>query len=166
MKVINLVVDKVIKAVMAVSGIVLLAVTFWQVVCRYVLKAPLPWSQDIIRLSFTYLVFWGAAYCVHEKANLNVDVLLTSLPKVIGKLLEIIINVVLARIFRIPVIYGTSVRTDRYDPDNVLSADSDVLVLYEHSQRGGLHDFLHDWKSGGTGKGIYSVEKGGEIGWH
>ena len=91
MKVINLVVDKVIKAVMAVSGIVLLAVTFWQVVCRYVLKAPLPWSQDIIRLSFTYLVFWGAAYCVHEKANLNVDVLLTSLPKVIGKLLEIII---------------------------------------------------------------------------
>ena len=53
MKVINLVVDKVIKAVMAVSGIVLLAVTFWQVVCRYVLKAPLPWSQDIIRLSFT-----------------------------------------------------------------------------------------------------------------
>ena len=38
MKVINLVVDKVIKAVMAVSGIVLLAVTFWQVVCRYVLK--------------------------------------------------------------------------------------------------------------------------------
>ena len=99
MKVINLVVDKVIKAVMAVSGIVLLAVTFWQVVCRYVLKAPLPWSQDIIRLSFTYLVFWGAAYCVHEKANLNVDVLLTSLPKVIGKLLEIIINVVLVGFF-------------------------------------------------------------------
>ena len=31
MKVINLVVDKVIKAVMVVSGIVLLAVTFWQV---------------------------------------------------------------------------------------------------------------------------------------
>ncbi|MFR6334038.1 MAG: TRAP transporter small permease, partial [Eisenbergiella sp.] len=84
MKVINLVVDKVIKAVMVVSGIVLLAVTFWQVVCRYVLKAPLPWSQDIIRLSFTYLVFWGAAYCVHEKSNLNVDVLLTSLPKEIG----------------------------------------------------------------------------------
>ena len=100
MKVINLVVDKVIKAVMAVSGIVLMAVTFWQVVCRYVLKAPLPWSQDIIRLSFTYLVFWGAAYCVHEKANLNVDVLLTSLPKVIGKLLEIIINVVLVGFFR------------------------------------------------------------------
>lgn len=99
MKVINLVVDKVIKAVMAVSGIVLLAVTFWQVVCRYVLKTPLPWSQDIIRLSFTYLVFWGAAYCVHEKANLNVDVLLTSLPKLIGKLAEIIINVVLIGFF-------------------------------------------------------------------
>lgn len=99
MKVINLIVDKVIKAVMAVSGIVLLAVTFWQVVCRYVLKAPLPWSQDIIRLSFTYLVFWGAAYCVHEKANLNVDVLLTSLPRFIGKLAEIMINVALIGFF-------------------------------------------------------------------
>lgn len=99
MRVINRVVDQVIKAVMAVSGIVLLAVTFWQVVCRYVLKAPLPWSQDIIRLSFTYLVFWGAAYCVHEKANLNVDVFLTALPKRIGKLAEIIINVVLIGFF-------------------------------------------------------------------
>lgn len=99
MKIVNQMVDHMIKFVMAVSGIVLLAVTFWQVVCRYILKAPLPWSQDIIRLSFTYLVFWGAAFCVREKANLNVDVLLTALPKRVGKLMEFAINLVLLGFF-------------------------------------------------------------------
>ena len=106
MKHINKIVDSIIRAVMAVSGMVLLFVTFWQVVCRYVLKLPLPWSQDIIRLSFTYLVFWGAAYCVRDKAHLNVDVILTSLPKKLEKLAMIVINLILCAFFAFLIYVG------------------------------------------------------------
>ena len=28
-------------------------ITFLQVICRFVLKSPLPWSTDILRLAFT-----------------------------------------------------------------------------------------------------------------
>ena len=64
-------VDKITKAVMGISAIVVFVITFLQVLCRFVLKSPLPWSTDILRLAFTYLVFWGAAWCVREKEHLN-----------------------------------------------------------------------------------------------
>ena len=74
MKLLNLMVDSGTKLVMGISAIAVLVVTFAQVLFRYVLKSPLPWSQDVLRLAFTYLVFWGAAWCVREKGHLNVDV--------------------------------------------------------------------------------------------
>ena len=80
MKLLNLMVDSGTKLVMGVSAIAVLVVTFAQVLFRYVLKSPLPWSQDVLRLAFTYLVFWGAAWCVREKGHLNVDVVLTAIP--------------------------------------------------------------------------------------
>lgn len=67
MKLLNLMVDSGTKLVMGISAIAVLVVTFAQVLFRYVLKSPLPWSQDVLRLAFTYLVFWGAAWCVREK---------------------------------------------------------------------------------------------------
>ena len=48
-------VDKITKAVMGISAIVAFVITFLQVLCRFVLKSPLPWSTDILRLAFTYL---------------------------------------------------------------------------------------------------------------
>ena len=80
---------------MGLSAATVFVITFAQVLCRYVLKSPLPWSTDILRLAFTYLVFWGAAWCVREKGNLNVDVLLTAMPVKLRRLVEILINVIL-----------------------------------------------------------------------
>ena len=73
-------VDGLARMIMGVSALLVFAITFLQVLCRFVLKSPLPWSTDILRLAFTYLVFWGAAWCVREKEHLNVDVVLTALP--------------------------------------------------------------------------------------
>ncbi|MFQ8842687.1 MAG: TRAP transporter small permease [Clostridium fessum] len=82
-------VNKITKAVMGISAIVVFVITFLQVLCRFVLKSPLPWSTDILRLAVTYLVFWGAAWCVREKEHLNVDVLLMSFPVKIRKVVEL-----------------------------------------------------------------------------
>ena len=60
-------VDKITKAVMGISAIVVFVITFLQVLCRFVLKSPLPWSTDILRLAF----FWysGALRGVCGKRN-------------------------------------------------------------------------------------------------
>lgn len=106
MRILNQIADGVAQLVMGISALTVFGVTFAQVLCRYVFKSPLPWSQDILRLAFTYLIFWGAAWCVRDKIHLNVDVLLTALPKSIAKVLEILINVVLCGFFLFLIIYG------------------------------------------------------------
>ncbi|MCI8511035.1 MAG: TRAP transporter small permease [Lachnospiraceae bacterium] len=99
MKVLNQLVDGVAKLVMGASACVVFVITFAQVLCRYVFKSPLPWSTDILRLAFTYLVFWGGAWCVKQKGHLNVDFFITSLPEKARKLLEIVIDVILCIFF-------------------------------------------------------------------
>ena len=106
MKTLNAVVDALCKLVMGVSALVVFVITFAQVLCRFVFKSPLPWSQDVLRLAFTYMVYWGAAWCVKVKGHLNVDVLLTSLPEKGRRILELLINVVLCGLFIFMIIQG------------------------------------------------------------
>lgn len=106
MKLLNQVVDNITKLVMGISAMVVFLITFAQVVCRYVLKSPLPWSTDILRLAFTYLVFWGAAWCVKTRGHLNVDVVLTAIPVKARRFVELAINLVLCGFFIFLIIYG------------------------------------------------------------
>nr|WP_312579914.1 TRAP transporter small permease [Sedimentibacter sp.] len=108
MKTANKIVDGILKVVMALTSLLLFIVTFLQVVSRFIFKTPLAWSQDVIRLCFVYLVFWGAAYCLKEKAHLNVDVFLTALKPKIRKIVEIIINLVLLLFFAFIIYFGFS----------------------------------------------------------
>lgn len=106
MEFLNRIINNLTKLVMAVSAFVVFLITFLQVICRYVLKSPLPWSQDVLRLAFTYMVFWGAAWCVREKGHLNVDAVLTMLSRKVRCAVELVINVVLCAFFLFLIIYG------------------------------------------------------------
>ena len=99
-------VDGLARMIMGVSALLVFAITFLQVLCRFVLKSPLPWSTDILRLAFTYLVVWGAAWCVREKEHLNVDVVLTALPAGIRRWTEILINLILCVFFIFLIYFG------------------------------------------------------------
>ena len=106
MKAVNTVVDTLCKLIMGCSALIVFVITFVQVLCRFVFKSPLAWSTDILRLAFTYMVFWGAAWCVKEKGHLNVDVVLTSFPKQIRKTVELLINCILLVLFIFLIVQG------------------------------------------------------------
>lgn len=103
---INKGVDGILRFIMAASAASLFVVTFMQVASRFIFKTPLAWSQDIVRLCFSYLVFFGAAYCVKEKAHLNIDVVISSLKPKVQKVLMIFINLVLLAFFVFLAYYG------------------------------------------------------------
>lgn len=107
MKQLNAIVDALTKTVMAVSSFTVFLVTCLQVLSRYVLKAPFPWSQDVLRIAFAWMVFWGAAWCVKERGHLCVDALLSTFPKKMRTVVEIIINIVLLGFFLFLAIFGT-----------------------------------------------------------
>ncbi|MBS7525278.1 TRAP transporter small permease [Fusibacter paucivorans] len=96
-----------IKAIMGSSTLLLSVVTFYQVISRFILKTPIAWGQDIIRLCFVYLVFWGGAYCVREREHLNIDIMLTMVSPKIRKWMELVINVILCFFFAFLIYYGT-----------------------------------------------------------
>ena len=92
MKTINFVVDTCLRILMAASVLTIFVVTFLQVIFRFVLQMPLGWSQDIIRLGFIYLIYCGGAWCVREKVNLNIDVVMMLLGNKARKIMELFIN--------------------------------------------------------------------------
>lgn len=98
--------EKTLKIVMVLSSAILAIVTFLQVIMRFFFKMPVAWGQDIIRLSFVYLVFLGAAYCLKTNDHLNIDIIFSMVSNKTGKILQILINFVLLGFFILLLIYG------------------------------------------------------------
>jgi len=55
-------------------------VTALQVVCRFILKMPLAWSDELGTFSFVWFALLGAAVAVREKAHIGVDAVTRLLP--------------------------------------------------------------------------------------
>lgn len=106
MKILDNIIDNLVRFIMALSTLVLSIVTTIQVISRYIFHNPIGWGQDVVRLSFIYLVFWGGAYCVKEKAHLNIDVLFTIIKPSSRKVLELGINLLLLFFFIFIIYYG------------------------------------------------------------
>ncbi len=106
MNTVDKIIDTVIRLVMGLSALILSVVTLLQVITRFVFQNPIAWGQDVLRLCFVYLIFWGGAYCVKQKEHLNIDILLTSIPVKMRKIMEILINILLVVFFIFVVYYG------------------------------------------------------------
>jgi len=59
---------------------IMIAVTFAQVVSRYVLLSPLPWSEELARYCFVWIVFLGATLGLERGIHIGVDILTNLLP--------------------------------------------------------------------------------------
>ena len=106
MKTIDKYLTMLVRGVIGVALIVLFAVAFGVIIGRVFLDASMGWSQDVIRLCFTYVIYFGAAYCVREKGHLNVDFLLGMMKPKLRQTVEFIINLVLLAFFAFIVYFG------------------------------------------------------------
>ena len=68
-------VQKVCHALLFLFVVILVSVTFWQVFCRFVLKIPCSWAEEVVRLAFVWLIFVGSALAVRERTHLSLDML-------------------------------------------------------------------------------------------
>jgi TRAP-type C4-dicarboxylate transport system permease small subunit len=123
-------VDKIvdIAAGLSLAGVTIL--TFAQVVSRYVFKLPIPWSQDVIRLTFIYLVFLGATIGIREKAHLNIDVVLVLFKKKSRAVLEILTNLIICAFLIFLIIKGMGAVTDSLTQKMPYLHNMPISVLY------------------------------------
>jgi len=46
-----------------------------QVICRYWLKLPTPWAEELARFSFVWIAYLGASLATHYKENITIDLI-------------------------------------------------------------------------------------------
>ena len=67
---------------------IMIAVTFAQVVSRYLLLAPLAWSEELARYCFVWIVFLGATLGLERGVHIGVDILVNLLPPTLQRWLQ------------------------------------------------------------------------------
>jgi len=82
-----------VEGVAAFLVIALAVVVFLQVFNRYVLKAPLAWSEDLAMLLFQWVTFLGAAIGVKRMRHFGIELVVRNLPEKIHRAIESIVPV-------------------------------------------------------------------------
>ena len=94
------------KASVIGISVVMIIVTLAQVVFRYVIAAPLPWSEELARYCFVWIVFLGAAIGLSRGIHLGVDLLVNKLPEPARRGLDALTSALIAG-FAATVIYAS-----------------------------------------------------------
>lgn len=66
-----------------------------QVFSRYIFSIALPWSTDVIRFFFVYIIFLGAIVGVRENNHINIDFLFKKLPLKMKNVVSLFMSVVI-----------------------------------------------------------------------
>ena len=94
------------KASVIAVSVVMVVVTLAQVVFRYVLAAPLPWSEELARYCFVWIVFLGGAIGLERGIHLGVDLFVNLLPSKLRTGLDVLSSVMIG-CFAAAVIYAS-----------------------------------------------------------
>ena len=78
---------------MVVISVVIVCATMAQVIFRYVVLSPLPWSEELARYCFVWIVFLGGAIGLSRGAHLGVDLLVNLLPFKLQRAIETLSSV-------------------------------------------------------------------------
>lgn len=81
------------KASVVVISVVIVCATMAQVIFRYVVLSPLPWSEELARYCFVWIVFLGGAIGLSRGAHLGVDLLVNLLPFKLQRAMETLSSV-------------------------------------------------------------------------
>ena len=85
---------------------IMIAVTFAQVISRYLLLAPLAWSEELARYCFVWIVFLGATLGLERGVHIGVDILTNLLPATLQRWLARL-NEVLILAFTLTIIVAS-----------------------------------------------------------
>jgi len=84
-----------IKSFVFSAFILMVVVTFMQVVSRYVFGHSFFWAEELARYAMVWLTFLGAALAILEREHINIDFFIKQLPKALYPYANVLINLIL-----------------------------------------------------------------------
>ena len=91
-------------AVATVSVVILLVVA--QVTMRYVLNAPLTWSEELASFALVWLTFLGSVICMRDHEHIEIEVLVDQFPEKARRVIIVLSRVVSAAFLLLLAWYG------------------------------------------------------------
>lgn len=95
-------ITKLLNIITGVSFISMVALTFLQVLMRYVFKSPLTWSEELVSYLFAWSSLLGACLVTGERGHMNIPVVLEKMPPsaqkalaIFGELIAFVFSVVI-----------------------------------------------------------------------
>ena len=107
MKKLTTIISKILGVVLTILMAIMVLDVTWQVLTRFILKNPSPFTEELAGFLLIWIGLLGASYAYYTKAHLGIDVLTYKLTGLKRQIIEILINlIVLAFAFFIMVIGG------------------------------------------------------------
>jgi TRAP-type C4-dicarboxylate transport system permease small subunit len=100
--------NRILDDIALVLFILVLAVASLQVIARYVLVTPLPWTEEIARFLLVWVTFLGAASITRRKLHITVDFFSSKYPPRLGHLINAVVYALMA-LFLVVFFWGTLV---------------------------------------------------------
>ena len=82
------------ETILTYSFLALIPLLFAQVFLRYVFNYAIPWSEELARYAFVWLIWLGAGLCVKERRHIRIDVITSRFPERVYKIFECIITLI------------------------------------------------------------------------
>jgi len=80
--------------VLVASLVFTVTLIFVQVICRYVLKSSLSWSEELARYVFVWQIWLGASMAVKYRKHVKVDFLKMMMPPTVQKAMDVVAAVI------------------------------------------------------------------------
>lgn len=101
-------IDKVTLTIACVLLVIIAIIVNWGVFCRYVLFAPLPWSEQIPKYAMIWMGFLGASVGISRNRHIGFDILVSRLPSMIRKIIILAGRIIILFFLAIMTIYGVT----------------------------------------------------------
>tara|TARA_Y100000768_G_scaffold386175_1_gene373943 strand:- start:1789 stop:2301 length:513 start_codon:yes stop_codon:yes gene_type:complete len=86
------VVNLLFKPLISILFLLMILITFTQVIFRYILNSALPWAGEITIFFFIWVIFLGASITLHKGLHIGVDIITNQLNQKKKKIIYIFTN--------------------------------------------------------------------------
>ena len=100
------IVNLIFKPLISTLFLLMILITFTQVIFRYVLNSALPWAGEITIFFFIWVIFLGASITLHKGLHIGVDIITNQLREKNKKIIYIFTNILII-IFCILIFFGS-----------------------------------------------------------
>lgn len=106
MKTLRNILNQLLHVLAGVSFLAMVVLTCWQVITRYLLKNPSPWSEELVSYLFAWASLLGASLITGERGHMNIPILIDHLSTNAQKAFHIFGEVIAFAFSAIILVYG------------------------------------------------------------